>query len=51
MNRSGRCPVCSRLLFKTDAVVGTIQTYCKDCRAVRVVHLDRKVLKLQTSAQ
>jgi phage FluMu protein Com len=49
MNRSGRCPECGRLLFKTDLSAGTIQTFCKDCRAVRTVHLDQKVITPQTT--
>lgn len=30
-----RCPECGRLLFKSDAPSGTVQTVCKPCKAIR----------------
>lgn len=49
MNRSGRCPECGRLLFKTDLSTGTIQMFCKDCRALRIVRLDHKDVTQHTT--
>ena len=49
MNRSGRCPECGRLLFKTDVEAGAVQIFCNDCRKLRMVYLDRKVVTPQTT--
>ena len=34
-----RCKDCGRLLFKSDAPTGTVQTFCPRCRALRAVKL------------
>ena len=40
-----RCPECGRLLFKSDAAAGTIQTVCPRCRwAVRSVKIESRTL-------
>jgi DNA-directed RNA polymerase subunit RPC12/RpoP len=44
-----RCPECGRLLFKSDTSSGTIQTYCKTCGALRIIHLDHKVMTPHTT--
>lgn len=31
------CPECGRLLFKSDASAGVVQTPCPKCRAIRTV--------------
>jgi hypothetical protein len=49
MNRSGRCPECGRLLFKTDDNTRVVQTFCKDCNALRIVRLDQKTVTVQTT--
>jgi len=34
-----RCPSCGRLLFKSDAPAGTVQTNCPQCKRVRSVEV------------
>jgi phage FluMu protein Com len=35
-----RCPVCNRLLFESDAPLGSVvQTHCHSCGAIRTVRV------------
>ena len=42
-----RCPECGRLLFKTDAAAGNVQTLCRECKAIRTVAV--KAATVQTT--
>jgi phage FluMu protein Com len=34
-----RCPTCQKLLFKSDAPTGVVQTPCPRCRSVKMVQV------------
>jgi formylmethanofuran dehydrogenase subunit E len=46
-----RCPQCNRLLFQSDAPAGNVKTVCRTCMGLKVVHLDPKKVKPQTTAR
>lgn len=34
-----RCPSCGKLLFKSDADAGRVETFCHQCKKLRVVEV------------
>jgi phage FluMu protein Com len=34
-----RCPTCGKLLFKSDADAGRVETYCRPCKVLRSIEL------------
>lgn len=41
-----RCPSCGKLLFKSDAPTGVVQTPCPRCRAVKLVKVQSPPVRL-----
>jgi phage FluMu protein Com len=41
-----RCPACGKLLFKSDAEAGQVETFCRLCKRVRTVAVKPAVSRL-----
>jgi phage FluMu protein Com len=37
--RPYRCPTCGKLLFKSDAEAGRVETRCRTCKVLRTINV------------